>query len=497
MPKGAVRHLGGFIGLDTAARKRLTEAHFKAMAKSTEELVLSNSFPLQLSPAYLHNVLHLRPAHVLSVTEPGVHEDARLALGESVRNVFLTKCQISDAQRSDEVKAQLSISRALGGFGLNVARSHTLFLASISRVHRQFPQSENINWSLAPYQPLSDADFESFLLPSVCAALQCAKFIGDTCEATRVALNEIRSQLSQPTTLLQTGCLPSIAQPHVVSALYNGFMDAKRYDSTTKDCPQLLQRLMDLKSDHAQGFLRMVPVQASSGRFLPLADRFCTVIFKGILGVSSDHLHPDAKCICGGRLDVNHAHRCVLNKRKAVTTRHDAIVKSLGEAAEAAGCSVVFETRNKINDQRPDCTLTLNDKSGTIIDVDVSVVHAACDPTRDIQSQLKTREQQKMNKYSSTSTACGHEFVPFALTSMGTLGPKAEELLRRIAKHSVIAVFQRNLGVFEREVSLRLMAALHRGNYVVQTHGMILASADANIPILNYAQISENMMAIG
>ena len=116
--------------------------------------------------------------------------------------------------------------------------------------------------------------------------------------------------------------------------------------------------------------------------------------------------------------------------------------------------------------------------------IDVAVVHAECFPEQTLEQSLRYRANAKTSKYSAMCAKQNWSFVPFVLSSMGTLAPQADDFLRRIARVAFTNGYTTNTKAFYTTSILSVLSCLHRHNTRVQEQGLMHLQS----PIGSYSQ---------
>ena len=116
--------------------------------------------------------------------------------------------------------------------------------------------------------------------------------------------------------------------------------------------------------------------------------------------------------------------------------------------------------------------------------IDVSVVHAECSPLQTLEQSLRYRANSKTSKYGAMCTTQNWSFLPFVLSTMGTLAPQADEFLRTIARVAYTNGYTTNSKAFYTTSILSVLSCLHRHNTRVQEQGLMHLQS----PIGSYSQ---------
>ena len=183
-------------------------------------------------------------------------------------------------------------------------------------------------------------------------------------------------------------------------------------------------------------------------------------------------------CICSTRQrhDPDHPHLCVKTRACSVAARHHAVAKALAEAASNAGVTYTLESRIDPlhNQRRDDVNITLDNVTGTNFMIDVSIVHDTKQLAKTIEQGIVYRENAKISEYGKLSEEAKENrvFVPFILSSMGTVGTHADLLLQKLSDRAVEHGYAKNSGLFYQQKLALILVALHRGNAHIQNQGV-------------------------
>jgi len=212
---------------------------------------------------------------------------------------------------------------------------------------------------------------------------------------------------------------------------------------------------------------------------LIMADDDFVIAVKHRLGVPlMDDLPP--KCFCHAALkdDPQHFLSCSLLKRRAMTVRHDSVVRLLRDFFHHAGALVHIEPRiYETKRFRPDLDILLAD---TNIMIDVGITNP-CAPSRTSTTALAaatTMEKAKVVEYKKFAEERGAKFFPFILETLGAYGKETANVLKVLAK----AVFNSNIDAprdYLVQCNRLVAVAVQRGNALVARQGAVLSRAAA------------------
>ena len=186
------------------------------------------------------------------------------------------------------------------------------------------------------------------------------------------------------------------------------------------------------------------------------------------------------KCFCGAALmdDPQHFLSCSMLKRRAMTVRHDSVVRLLRDFFHHAGALVHIEPRiYETKRFRPDLDILLAD---TNIMIDVGITNP-CAPSRTSTTALAaatTMEKAKVVEYKKFAEERGAKFFPFIIETLGAYGKETAKVLKVLAK----AVFNSNIDSpsdYLVQCNRVVAVAVQRGNALVARQGAVLSRAAA------------------
>jgi hypothetical protein len=178
--------------------------------------------------------------------------------------------------------------------------------------------------------------------------------------------------------------------------------------------------------------------------------------------------------------DQWHAFSCVKTRRKAVTTRHDALLYLLCKFARSNCCLARVEPKDEAS-LVPDGEIHLPGET-VLIDVSATYPNAPSYRHRSAQrlgSAIATRESTKANKYDEHSRSRNARFVPFVMCAYGGYGKEAIKLINLIENEA----FHPGLGLpascrMSKTVFATIASCLwqcHNANIIIQWYTMIRA----------------------
>jgi hypothetical protein len=109
--------------------------------------------------------------------------------------------------------------------------------------------------------------------------------------------------------------------------------------------------------------------------------------------------NPPKTSKCEKEYTPSHAHCCVVDRRKAVTSRHDILINVLSNVCREAQCHTIEPTSSRPKDQpriRPDLRIDMQDTSGQTqvkVSLDTTMVH-----TTVVQGAFHRAEVQESSK---------------------------------------------------------------------------------------------------
>src|SRR6185437_1795210 len=146
-------------------------------------------------------------------------------------------------------------------------------------------------------------------------------------------------------------------------------------------------------------------------------------------------------CRCGSLLSPDHFLSCTRLRRRAVTGRHDLVLRFLSSFLHGAGFVSELELPSP-NRLRPDLRTVLD---GTSLLLDVSIVHPFAPSllpfTASPLGAARQRELEKLRKYDRLALDEGASFVPFVLESTGALGESAQRFVQLLASRALAGEF--------------------------------------------------------
>ena len=178
------------------------------------------------------------------------------------------------------------------------------------------------------------------------------------------------------------------------------------------------------------------------------------------------------KCQCGTQLDPQGDHALTCKMGPGRGARHRLLNQSLRNLLLEAGIPSQLEPVGLIrNDGKlPDGATVLPFKNGRILCWDATCIHslaASWIPFSSVESGSAAREAEsrKTLKYESLQQRC--DFAPFAVETLGPLGPSAMDLLRSLADRS--QNLGRRKGALARSLR-RVSAVVQLGNAACILH---------------------------
>jgi len=232
------------------------------------------------------------------------------------------------------------------------------------------------------------------------------------------------------------------------------------------------QRMVSASAKNASLWITAFPVAPE----MVIADEFFILAVKHRLGLRPMEDLPQ-KCSCDAKLgeDPQHFFSCRHLRRKAMTQRHDSIVRILRDLFHKVGAVVHVEPRLYDTKRvRPDLDILLPDQN---LMLDVAVTHPGA-PSRKSVKPLAAATAIQSNKtrdYKAWAEERGGKFFGFVMETHGALGKQACEVLKYLAKAAATATLAMPPGEFLRLSKQSLSVALQRGNGLVAKMGAIQA----------------------
>ena len=188
------------------------------------------------------------------------------------------------------------------------------------------------------------------------------------------------------------------------------------------------------------------------------------------------------KCPCDTDLSTDspqHFYSCRQQLRRAMTVRHDSIVRFLRDAFVMVGAAVTIEPRLYNTERlRPDLDILLPDQHVTL---DVAIANPVA-PSRKLDRRFAAADDlqgRKNTKYKEWSHQQGAKFLPFIMETPGALGKQTAGVFKLLAKAAATATIGMSVAEFMRSRRQALSVTLQRGNALVVKMGAINARASA------------------
>jgi hypothetical protein len=454
--------------------------------------------------------------HVASTAPAAATRAALDGFATALQGALTAKWSITPEDMADckaDVDAQLSIPTRAGGYGISPPSSAVLFFRSVARMH-QILATLQPGYSLilpppppipppplpppppdgaadAPAPPLALADTADVaalaprLTPTVrTALLEFRKVIEQSRSAaaggTELALFATLAHFQHYAGALSSkGLLTTTLQPpgfHIMTKL----LRKQETERLIAGRPRLLRRLIELSSDSARRFIPMLPRYGLPELFFP--DAMYGDISRALLGIRHRNVPFDRKCKCTMLYDADHAHSCANVKSLAVADRHHALVHTLQRICNRAGIITTVEPKANhrlgpdASSKRGDLLLSYASKGApkAAIMVDIAVLHGDCPShkLKPIQTLLATRENEKVAKYQDAVEQELVTFVPFVVSTLGSIAPQALLLLQKIASRAFDYGYTTDSASFFRVSVLSILSCIHRFNTRVQNQGI-------------------------
>ena len=316
---------------------------------------------------------------------------------------------------------------------------------------------------------IDDQSIADCLVPSIRDAFHSLRAIAELAKPEDPLAKQVKDALQDPIIRVY-GRLPIV---HKLTFHYHTLCGQLMLEEVKKDAA-LYQRIQDCGSQSASVFIRSVP--GDGGPYagaLTISDDRYPLIMRSLLGVAHKDLPGDYRCsYCGADYGPHHAHTCKKFTKRTVNGRHDNLAHVLSSIARAAGCHTQHEpkVRGHAGDRGD---LLVHFVDGTKVMVDVSIAHVASDgyAGKSVVDVIAARESSKTSHYAN-KIAADTTFCPFVFSSLGTIGPKADSFLRRLAHCAAENDYSIDHHLFYRFSLLRLVFSLHRSNVVIQEEGL-------------------------
>jgi hypothetical protein len=401
----------------------------------------------------------------------------------------------------------MQIATKLGGMGLSAPEPAPLLVLSLARMHGIAQELDPEFSLLLDLPPIPDGDPgppdpAARLLPTVRAALTAFEAtVGLPTNPTsdEIAAHAALSDFQSSQSLLATHGLLSmkhLSKPQFCT--HTKILSRLQAERLTDGRPKLQRRLADISTDTARRFINMVPRYGLQELFFP--DEMYADVARALLGICHRKVSPFNRCKCKGKpaFDADHAHRCDLITAKSIAVRHNAIADTLQRLCVKAGLYASKEpmaNHSKASavksSHRGDLLIDITTKTGPSpadlthsTKIDVAVVHAECSPAQSLEQSLRYRANAKVGKYGAMSAKQGWSFVPFVLSTMGTLAPQADDLLKTIARTAFTNGYTTNSNAFYVASVLSVLSCLHRHNTRIQEQGLM----NLSFPIVSHTQ---------
>ena len=447
---GAVLHLGGTLGHDIPSRRKLVQEVLRS-SDNFFDLILQEEFPAKLTPSFLRLSGIPRASYLSSVTNPSWSSDLFIKFDEAIQSTYARKMKIdpSSMQVSDPLDFYISLETPIrhGGRGLT---SHNLshepaFFSSVLRSLSFF----NKNLSYAASSLMSDFKGISSSLLSCVPTL--SQYIPSTFD--------ILTALPRPPPLYDKKL-----QRRITHALQDNRHKNLLASSSNK---KLLTRLNDLSSDTA---IRYTTQLIPSSSALLLSNKSFIDYQQHILGVHSTPLPPSLCPNCHESNHPDHNQYCILSRKTSCNSRHDDISTTIANIAREIGVFASITKRKNYNESRLRTDVEFRFKDGrSPVSTDVSVIHTTSPSyiNTSIPLQLQNRFATKNKTYKSREASFNRNFIPFVITSFGTLHKSSFELLHLLGKIAVDNRLFSSSDAFVNSATARIITTLHQGNGLI------------------------------
>ena len=473
LEKGAMKHLGGTIGMDQLKRAQITANMCGKKTDSICKIIENEIMPAQSTVQYASLMLSSAYVHIGSVSTPEICKNPFDDANSRVQKSFLKRMGIEDKFDTPAVRTQLALRRSLGGFGFSTPiQQPALFVTALARAMKLSPDISK--WFCGTP---STAGWNA-LLPHL---IPCVRIGVDILDTISKIAHEARGNKANTTverldkfkfdeTLLSQGVLPLIDEK--LPKFHHTNMGTLQVKKIATLDSKLARRIGDISSDSARRFL--FEPRATGYMSFKVDDRLFGKIVRAFCGIPHIDLPHDFRCgpPCNAMPDADHAHACFQEKKVSVTERHDAVTSMLKNITHSAGGQTLSEPRMRdaagLGGKRGDLAITFDGKT-TIIDT--SIVHVPLTKSS-AKDAIKQREQKKRQDYEKLAQVQGVDFVPFVFSSLGSMGNDAEKLLKHISEKAVHFGASTNSSLFFRRSLLSLLMTIHRSNVIIQEKGV-------------------------
>jgi len=493
LEKGAVAALGGVIGHDEIKRRHFVTQRFESAADKFEKTLHSNYMPAHLSLNFTRHVLATQHTHLLSVVPPSVSRLGAVIFQHRAQHAVADKLNIEEKFRTQDWVTQFTAR--VGGFGLSLPLNWPLYMASVSRMFQQFnltPSSSFYYTVMPPNFPSAPPGFQvpfdaqplqvrmqampSTIRESV-AAMQFGQLARDGGRPPNFKPMAPESFLRDA--LVSFELTTKAIVPPLSKALMSDItqlMDYQYFASGTSGNQELKQRMEELHDSTARRFFYSGSL---ADHHLVISDVEYALMIRSALAIPFGVVDLGHKCRCGKIFDAHHPQACTLVRRREVTHRHNSVVGVIARFAAQNGMTAYTEPLFLSGDSRVDLDIHMNDAAGTIMSVDVSILHRALSPQGKLETLLNTREDKKRNKYVELCEFEKKTFLAGVSTSMGVLAKDFKFLIETMAKRAYAFGFTTDWSATYREIVLAVLVALHRGNVAIQERGVRLCRPKA------------------
>ena len=230
---------------------------------------------------------------------------------------------------------------------------------------------------------------------------------------------------------------------------------------------KLLTRLNDLSSDTA---IRYTTQLIPSSSALLLSNKSFIDYQQHILGVHSSPL-PSSLCPnCHESYQHDHNQYCILSRKTSCNSRHDDISTTIANIAREIGVYASITKRRNYNESRLRTDVEFRFKDGrSPVSTDISVIHTTSPSyiQTSIPLQLQNRFTIKNKTYKSREASFNRNFIPFIITSFGTIHKSSLDLLHLLGKIAVQNRLFSSSEAFVNSATARILTTLHQGNGLI------------------------------
>ena len=458
---GTMETLGGLVGQGDDAYNQWLAGYINSF-KEYFDMLLHPELPIQVAMLLLRLSAVPRIGFLTSVIPPRLLDAHARRFDELVFSTFIKKCGLP-SNLPNAAKYVTTLPVRLGGLGLRSAAAIAIpaYYCSFTLAVR------DIIDGVIPVEKRQELLLPgNSQAPFVTELYRCWKVLSD--EGVTTGPKGLLPPTPEGLWNVGAGNVDTSKQGDIVAFLTTS--DVASYLRAPTTILRDRQRLISASATNASAWLTAIP----STPELAMSDTDYSLAVRHRLGLPCADGLP-VKCACDVVLtsDLSHFHSCRLQKRTAITARHDFIVRTLAKLFRQVGAVVHVEPRIYGSERlRPDLDITFPDQS---LMVDVAVTHPAA-PSRNSTNPLAAAgvaEQAKFAKYQELASKRAATFLPFVLESYGAIGRHSQQVLKilQVAAANSAAALPSGAGSFRDHAVRCLSMALQKGNALVARRG--------------------------